>query len=194
MELVHRLDRDTSGALLVAKKRSALRRLHVDLREGTVEKRYLALLKGRWRGGERTVRASLEKNVVSSGERVVRARAGGKPSETRFIPLQRSADATVCEALPLTGRTHQIRVHAADIGHPLAGDVKYGDREFNKRMRQLGLGRMFLHAHLIGFSSPDTGRWVEVSAPLDEHLARALEALGLRLPRKLQSAAEIVTS
>lgn len=185
LELVHRLDRDTSGALLVAKKRSALRRLHADLREGKVDKRYLALVRGRWLGGERTVRTALEKNVVRSGERVVRARAGGKPSETRFVPLERAADATLCEALPLTGRTHQIRVHAAEIGHPVAGDVKYGDREFNKHMRKCGLARMFLHAHLLGFTSPASGRWIQVSAPLDEDLVQALESLGLRVPRAL---------
>ncbi len=182
LELVHRLDRDTSGALLVAKKRSALRALHADLREGRVEKRYLALVRGRWRGGERRARSALEKNVVRSGERVVRARAGGKSAETRFIPLDRCPVATLCEALPITGRTHQIRVHAADLGHPLAGDVKYGDREFNKTMRDAGLGRMFLHAHLIGFTSPSSGKWVQVSAPLDENLVEVLEALGLDQP------------
>ncbi len=183
LELVHRLDRDTSGALLVAKKRSALRALHADLREGRVEKRYLALVRGRWRGGERRARSALEKNVVRSGERVVGVRAGGKASETRFIPLDRSPVATLCEALPITGRTHQIRVHAADLGHPLAGDVKYGDREFNKTMRDAGLDRMFLHAHLIGFTSPASGKWIQVSAPLDENLVAVLEALGLDQPR-----------
>ncbi len=183
LELVHRLDRDTSGALLVAKRRSALRRLHADLRDGKMEKRYLALVKGHWPRGERSVRTALEKNVVRSGERVVKARAGGKASETRFIPLDRSAEATLCEALPLTGRTHQIRVHAAEIGHPLAGDAKYGDRNFNKRMRNFGLVRMFLHAHLIGFKSPTNGRWIRVSAPLDEDLVQALDSLGLQPPR-----------
>ncbi len=183
LELVHRLDRDTSGALLVAKRRSVLRQLHADLRAGKIEKRYLALVRGRWRGGERSVRTALEKNVVRSGERVVRARAGGKPSQTLFLPLDRGLDATLCEALPLTGRTHQIRVHAAEIGHPLAGDGKYGDREFNKQIRNYGLGRMFLHAHLIGFTSPLTGRWVQVDAPLDENLVQVLESLGLRVPR-----------
>ncbi|HSS65632.1 MAG TPA: 23S rRNA pseudouridine(955/2504/2580) synthase RluC [Gammaproteobacteria bacterium] len=189
LELIHRLDRDTSGALLVAKKRSALRRLHADLRNGRVEKRYLALVRGRWRGGDRTVRTPLEKNVVRSGERMVRARAAGKPSETRFAPLDRSADATLCEALPLTGRTHQIRVHAAGIGHPLAGDVKYGDREFNKRMRKAGLSRMFLHAHLLGFTSPINGRRIRVAAPLDENLIQTLEILGLSAPRPSAGAA-----
>lgn len=183
LELVHRLDRDTSGALLVAKKRSALRQLHSDLRNGKVEKRYLALLMGRWRGGPRNVCAALEKNVARSGERVVQSRSGGKPSETRFVPLDRGPEATLCEVLPLTGRTHQIRVHAADIGHPLAGDPKYGDREFNKRMRNLGLSRLFLHAHLIGFTSPVTGQRVRVRAPLEETLVQALASLGLSLSR-----------
>jgi 23S rRNA pseudouridine955/2504/2580 synthase len=181
LELVHRLDRDTSGALLVAKRRSALRRLHEDLRLGKVEKRYLALVAGRWRGGGRTVRTALEKNVVRSGERVVRAGVGGKPSETRFEPLDRGSASTLCEALPLTGRTHQIRVHAAEIGHPVAGDLKYGDREFNRRMRELGLRRMFLHAHRLGFTSPRSGQWIQVSAPLDPDLVQVLESLGLRL-------------
>jgi 23S rRNA pseudouridine955/2504/2580 synthase len=183
LELVHRLDRDTSGALLVAKSRNILRRLHADLRAGKVEKRYLALVRGRWRGGERCVRTALEKNVVRSGERMVRAQTGGKPSQTIFLPLDRSPDATLCEALPLTGRTHQIRVHASEIGHPLAGDGKYGDREFNKQIRSYGLGRMFLHAYLIGFASPLTGRRVQVAAPLDEKLVQVLESLGLRVPR-----------
>jgi 23S rRNA pseudouridine955/2504/2580 synthase len=183
LELVHRLDRDTSGALLVAKKRSALRRLHADLRDGKVEKRYLALVRGRWRRGARSVRTALEKNVVRSGERVVRANSGGKPAETRFEPLDRGSESTLCEVLPLTGRTHQIRVHAAEIGHPVAGDVKYGDREFNKRMRKHGLRRMFLHAHVLGFTSPVSGQWIQVAAPLDENLNQALDSLGLRAPR-----------
>ncbi|MDX1514638.1 MAG: RluA family pseudouridine synthase [Gammaproteobacteria bacterium] len=182
LELVHRLDRDTSGVLMVARKRSVLRRLHDDLREGRVEKRYLALLKGRLPERGATVRAPLKKNVVRSGERVVRANADGKPSETRFVVLASCPDATLCEARPATGRTHQIRVHAAELGHPVAGDPKYGDRTFNQAMRELGLRRMFLHASEIGIVSSETNDRLIVRARLDRSLLAVLEALGLEVP------------
>lgn len=176
---------------MVAKKRSVLRRLHAALREGKVEKRYLALVKGRWRGGARTVRTTLKKNLMRSGERVVRVQEGGKASHTRFVPLSRTGQAVLCEALPMTGRTHQIRVHAADIEHPVAGDSKYGEREFNRRMRALGLNRMFLHAHAIAFDNPLTGRKLTVTAPLDETLLRVLDALGLDAPAPVSTPAGV---
>ncbi len=178
LELVHRLDRDTSGCLLVAKKRSALRLLHTALREGAVEKHYLALLAGRWSGGERRVRLALEKNVLQSGERRVRAAEAGKPAETLFKPLQVFKDATLVDVSIMTGRTHQIRVHAAHLKHPVAGDDKYGDRQANRSFRSLGLKRMFLHARSLGFTHPLTGEALRVNAPLDDNLKSVLELLG----------------
>ncbi|MDE2235221.1 MAG: 23S rRNA pseudouridine(955/2504/2580) synthase RluC [Gammaproteobacteria bacterium] len=177
LELVHRLDRDTSGCLLVAKKRSALRMLHAAMREGRVEKRYLALLAGAWSGGERIVRLALEKNVLQSGERRVRVAAAGKRAETRFNPLQTFKNAALVEATILTGRTHQIRVHAAHLLHPVSGDDKYGDRQVNKEMRRIGLKRMFLHAFSLGFAHPGTGETLLISAPLDDNLEQVLANL-----------------
>lgn len=181
LELVHRLDRDTSGALMVAKKRGVLKQLHAELRDGRVDKRYLALLRGSWRNGTKSVRTPLKKNVVRSGERVVRADPAGKPAQTKFLPVDTCSDATLCGVFPTTGRTHQIRVHAAEIGHHVAGDPKYGNRDFNRLMRQRGLHRMFLHATRIAFSSPATERQIRIVAPLDEHLLGVLENLGLRI-------------
>ena len=180
LELVHRLDRDTSGALIVAKKRSVLKHLHAELRDGRMDKRYLALLRGSWRNGMKVVRTPLKKNVVRSGERVVRADPAGKSAETKFLRVDACSDASLCEAIPTTGRTHQIRVHAAEIGHHVAGDPKYGNREFNRLMRQRGLHRMFLHASQIAFSSLATERQIRIVAPLDEDLLGLLENLGLR--------------
>jgi 23S rRNA pseudouridine955/2504/2580 synthase len=177
LELVHRLDRDTSGCLLIARKRSALRAMHAALREGQVDKRYLALLADDWRGGERRVRLALEKNVLQSGERRVRVAEQGKQAESHFRPLQKFRDAVLFEVAILTGRTHQIRVHAAHLGHPVLGDDKYGDREANKHFRALGLKRMFLHANSLSFAHPATGEPLLISAPLDENLRMILERL-----------------
>jgi 23S rRNA pseudouridine955/2504/2580 synthase len=176
LELVHRLDRETSGCVMIAKKRSMLRHLHEALREGGVSKTYLALAQGRWPKRLQRVDAALEKNVVSSGERVVRAEAGGKASETRFRVLRSFRDATLVEAMPVTGRTHQIRVHAQVAGHPLAGDEKYGDRDFNRQMRAAGLRRLFLHAFRLEFDGPD-GQHRCIEAPLRPDLAGFLERL-----------------
>lgn len=177
LELVHRLDRDTSGCLIIAKKRSALRHIHELLREDGMDKRYLALLQGEWRGGERRVTAPLRKNVLQSGERVVRVVDDGKPSQTLFRPLRRWAGATLVEARPLTGRTHQIRVHAAHLKQPIAGDDKYGNSEFNRAMQDKGLRRLFLHAAGLRFTTA-AGRSIEVTAPLDPPLQQVLDALG----------------
>lgn len=177
LELVHRLDRETSGCLVIAKKRSALRALHAAIREGRIEKRYLALLAGRWQGGERVVDAALEKNQLQGGERMVRVVVAGKAAESRFRPLSRFSQATLVEVTIPTGRTHQIRVHAAHIGHPVAGDDKYGEREANKRFRALGLKRMFLHAHALSFAHPVSGEPVAASAPLDAGLRGVLDRL-----------------
>lgn len=177
LELVHRLDRETSGCLLIAKKRSELRRLHELLRAGRVEKRYLALVLGRWQTGERRVDAPLRKNQLRGGERIVTVTAEGKAADTLFRPLDIRTRASLMEIALGTGRTHQIRVHSAHVGHPLAGDEKYGDGEFNRQMRGLGLKRLFLHAHSIAYGDPDNGRDIHVSSPLPEELRAVLDRL-----------------
>ncbi|MDX1432428.1 MAG: RluA family pseudouridine synthase [Gammaproteobacteria bacterium] len=179
LELVHRLDRDTSGCLMVAKRRAVLTGLHAQLRRGEVEKRYSLLVAGRWRGGARTVQAPLRKNVARSGERVVTLDEHGRQARTRFRPLAVSARASLLEAVALTGRTHQIRVHAASLGHFPAGDAKYGDRAFNRELRALGLRRLFLHAESLRFANPRDGAVVEVAAPLPDDLRAVLAELGL---------------
>ena len=177
LELAHRLDRETSGCLLLAKSRPALIALHRMLRDGKMEKRYLALVAGTWRGGARAVRASLEKNRPRSGERMVEVSEDGKESASRFIPHQRFGSATLMEIQLLTGRTHQARVHAAHLGHPIAGDDKYGDREFNRRLHKLGLRRLFLHAQRLRFMHPLTGYTMDIEAPLPDELSTLLERL-----------------
>ena len=176
MELVHRLDRETSGCLMIARRRSALRDLHRQLREGRVSKHYLALVRGAV-DGPRRVDAPLRKNQIQGGERIVRVQSDGKPAATLFRPVSRHGPATLVEAVLETGRTHQIRVHAAHMGHPLAGDGKYGDAVFNRSMRAHGLRRMFLHAHMLEFADPASGEPVNVSAPLDDELKAVLESL-----------------
>lgn len=174
LELVHRLDRETSGCIIVAKKRSALRGLHALLRESKIEKRYLALLAGHWSGGKKLVEAPLLKNQLQSGERLVKINQEGKAAVTEFVPRKKFTNATLAEARPYTGRTHQIRVHAKYIGHPLAGDTKYGDHEFNKAMHAIGLRRLFLHAASLRFQLPNSEKAVEVSADLDSDLTNLL--------------------
>ncbi len=151
LELVHRLDRDTSGCIMVAKKRSALLTLHEALRGDGIDKRYLALATGAWPRQRTRIEAPLEKNTLRSGERVVRVSTNGKPAVTEFAVLESFSIATLMEVAPITGRTHQIRVHAQYAGHPLAGDDKYGDNTVNARFRELGLRRLFLHAHSLSF-------------------------------------------
>ena len=177
MELVHRLDRDTSGCLLVAKRRGVLSSLHEALRCGRVHKRYLALVRGRFGSGSRRCEAPLLRTERRTGERVARVHAQGKPSVTEFAAVRSGDVASLVAALPRTGRTHQIRVHAADLHLPLAGDEKYGDREFNRRMRSFGLKRLFLHAASIAVPTAQ-GRQ-EFEAPLDPELVAVLESLGL---------------
>lgn len=180
LELVHRLDRDTSGCLMVAKRRPVLTGLHAAFRHGKVRKRYSVLLEGHWRGGAREVETGLRRNVLRSGERLVRVDASGKRGRTRFVPRARGKQASLMEALPFTGRTHQIRVHAACAGHPVAGDAKYGVRDFNQRMREHGLRRLFLHAASLDFDNPGDGARVHVQAPLPPELLAVLASLGLR--------------
>ena len=177
LELVHRLDRDTSGCLLLAKKRSGLRELHELMREGRVEKRYLALLAGRWRRDNQLVDMPLLKNGISGGERIVRVDPRGKPARTHFSVIRRWPGYMLVEVLLETGRTHQIRVHAAHLGTPICGDDKYGDAEVNERLKPLGLKRLFLHAIGIAFQRPSTTRRQEFSAPLDEELDQVLQRL-----------------
>jgi 23S rRNA pseudouridine955/2504/2580 synthase len=178
LELVHRLDRETSGCLLVARRRSSLRALHALLREGRVEKRYLALLAGQWPHGKARVDVPLKTRQLQGGERIVRAQAGGKEAVSVFAPIEfYGKRATLVEVDLKTGRTHQIRVHALHSGHPVAGDQKYGDRAFNQEMRGLGLERMFLHATAISFTWPETERQVDLSVPLDVELKAVLDRL-----------------
>ncbi len=166
LELVHRLDRDTSGCLVLAKTRPALTRLHAQFRrERAVEKTYRAVLAGRWQGGERMVDAPLRKNTLQGGERMVCVDREGKPAQSLFSPLDYFRRATYAEIKLYTGRTHQIRVHAAHVGHPLAGDPKYGDKSFNQYLKNNNLRRMFLHAYKLVFS---LDRNYEIIAPLDE--------------------------
>lgn len=181
LELVHRLDRETSGCLILAKKRSALRQLHELLREGQVEKRYLALLKGAWSQGTQRIEIALRKNVLRSGERMVNVSEEGKTAISTFRPLSVGKMASLMEIHIETGRTHQIRVHAAHLGHPIAGDDKYGDKEFNQEMRELGLSRLFLHARSLAFTLAEPHKSIAVNAPLDDELTLVLDKLGLHL-------------
>jgi 23S rRNA pseudouridine955/2504/2580 synthase len=177
IELAHRLDRETSGCLIVAKRRSAVRVLHEAFREGKVEKRYQALLAHPWVGEEQAVDLPLEKNLLQGGERMVKVSTTGKEAQSLFRPLRKFADSAFMEIRIFTGRTHQIRVHAAHIGHPVAGDEKYGDREANKRFKAAGLARMFLHAAELAFDHPETGERLSLKAPLDEELETLLQTL-----------------
>jgi 23S rRNA pseudouridine955/2504/2580 synthase len=177
LELVHRLDRETSGCILVAKKRSALRHLHEQLRMGHMDKQYLALVRGQWPDHRRKVKAALQKNILQSGERMVNADEDGKPSETLFSVKRRFSEATLVCASPVTGRTHQIRVHCQFAGHVIAGDPKYGDTSFNTSMAAVGLKRLFLHAHRLTFAHPENDREVTIEAPLSSELVSVLGKL-----------------
>jgi 23S rRNA pseudouridine955/2504/2580 synthase len=177
LELAHRLDRETSGVLLLAKSRKALMSLHTQLRERHTEKHYLALLCGRLRK-TREINAALRKNTLQSGERVVRVDAAeGRAALSRFKPLTQFAGATFADVEILTGRTHQIRVHAQHAGLPLAGDAKYGERECNQRMRALGLKRLFLHASELHLRHPISEEPLCFRAPLASDLQRVLDRL-----------------
>jgi 23S rRNA pseudouridine955/2504/2580 synthase len=182
LELVHRLDRDTSGLLVVAKKRSALIELQALLREdhgAGLTKRYLALLTGRLPDGTLTVDAPLHIGLRQGGERHVQVHPQGKPSTSHFRVLERCGGHSYCEARIETGRTHQIRVHAAHLGHPVAGDDKYGAEDVNRRLRdQIGLKRLFLHAASLEFALDGGNAPYLLNAPLAPDLAAALNRLG----------------
>lgn len=173
LELVHRLDRATSGCLLLAKKRSALRRLHELFRTGQVRKIYQALLQGEWHGGMREVSLSLYTEHRKGGERFVRVSEEGKRAVTRFFPEQLFDDGVLARVELLTGRTHQIRVHASAIGHPVAGDERYAPEPW----QPCGLNRLFLHAHRLTFRHPARDEKVSLHAPLDAALLEVLRKL-----------------
>lgn len=165
LELVHRLDRETSGCLVLAKTRTALTQLHEQFRsDDAMEKIYHTILANRWQGGEQIIDAPLMKNQLKGGERVVHVDPAGKMAKSLFTPLDYFAQATYAKVKLFTGRTHQIRVHAAHAGHPVAGDPKYGDNSFNQHLKKLGFKRMFLHAHSIRFK---LDKEYEITAPLD---------------------------
>lgn len=169
LELVHRLDRDTSGCLLIAKKRSALRSLHEQFRSDSIKKTYVALLAGQWARKKLIVNQPLIKNVGKGGERMVVINQNGKESETLFRRLKLFQDSTLVEATPKTGRTHQIRVHAAYLSHPIIGDERYGLYDMNKAFRNRGYKHMFLHAESLQFQHPASGQTITVSVPLPSH-------------------------
>ncbi len=182
LELVHRLDRETSGCLMLAKKRSALVSLHEMLRREhgkSMEKTYLALLRGVWVGKKKKINAPLEVNSRQSGERFVTVSANGKPASSIFVPQRNfpQAGASLVSIKLLTGRTHQARVHALSIDQPIAGDDRYGDRAFNRRMKLEGLKRLFLHASRLRFKHPVDNKEMVIEAPLPEQLAALLEKL-----------------
>jgi 23S rRNA pseudouridine955/2504/2580 synthase len=177
LDLAHRLDRDTSGCLLIAKRRSALVALHAMLREGNVEKCYIALVRGRWRGGRRRISAPLQGDRVKGGERRVTTAAEGRAAESDFDPQGFYGAATLMEVRLHTGRMHQARVHAVFAGHPIAGDDKYGERDFNRELRSVGLRRLFLHAARLRFAHPASGAKIDVVSPLPPELAAVLERL-----------------
>lgn len=178
LELVHRLDRDTSGCIILAKKPSVLKTLHEQIRANQITKTYHLLVKGYWPEKLRRIDAPLQKNQLQSGERMVRVAAEGKTAITEFKVLQRFANATLLEAKLLTGRTHQIRVHALHAGHPIVGDDKYGDKEFNRQLQKLGCKRLFLHAYSLRFTLTEPiAETINVTAPLSNDWLECLKKL-----------------
>jgi 23S rRNA pseudouridine955/2504/2580 synthase len=175
LELAHRLDRDTSGLLMLAKRRPALVRLHAALREGLVRKRYLVLVKGKWRDEKRSVNLPLRKSLTHSGERRVSVDRAGREAVTVFRRAKALSGYTLLSAELLTGRTHQIRVHLAHLGFPILGDDKYGDFELNRAVAKRGLKRMFLHAAELELQHPATGEPLRFSSPLPPELEAFLE-------------------
>lgn len=177
LELVHRLDRETSGCLLFAKTRKSLLAMHESLKDQQMNKDYLLLVDGLWNQDVKRVSVALQKNALSGGERMVQVSEQGKEAVTEFDIVRRYRNATLLRARLLTGRTHQIRVHAAHLGHPILGDVKYGDDEANRRIKMFGLKRLFLHAQAISFAKPGSDRWLNFDAPLPNELSKVLQRL-----------------
>ncbi|MEO8487809.1 MAG: RluA family pseudouridine synthase [Betaproteobacteria bacterium] len=182
LELVHRLDRETSGVLLVAKKRAALVALHEAWREGLVDKRYTVLVRGRWRDAKRVVRLPVHRYTTREGERRVRVEDDGQHAQTTFRRLavwpKHEPPLALLDAELHTGRTHQIRVHLTHLGFPLAGDDKYGDFPWNRVLAKAGLKRMFLHAARLALDHPRTGEKLVLQAPLPADLAAFVASLG----------------
>ena len=177
LELVHRLDRETSGVLLLAKKRSALTGLHEQMREGKSDKRYLTLVLGQWRNAKQHVKLPLHKFSTQDGEKRVMVREDGQPSHTVFALQKSWPDYSLLEAQLKTGRTHQIRVHLSHLDFPIAGDDKYGDFARNKELARKGLKRMFLHAYSITFTNPLTAESMRIVAPLPKELQKFISSL-----------------
>lgn len=182
LELVHRLDRDTSGVLLVAKKRTALTNLHEQMRDGVTDKRYLTLVEGDWKNARQHIKLPLHKYSTADGERRVRVQEGGQESHTVFSLLRRFGEFALLEAELKTGRTHQIRVHLSASGFPIVGDDKYGDFTLNKALQKaegsrIAFKRMFLHAWQIRFTHPETGQPVTLKAALPVECERFLRSL-----------------
>ncbi len=180
LELVHRLDRETSGCLIIAKTRPALTRLHElfrsesNMKNGGIEKIYHAIVVNRWQGGEKIIDVPLKKNQLKGGERIVTVDETGKDAKSLFTPLDYYADATLVKVKLFTGRTHQIRVHAAYEKHPVAGDPKYGDNKFNQHLKKQGFKRMFLHAHTLSF---ELDKKYDITAPFDDSWLKLLQTL-----------------
>jgi 23S rRNA pseudouridine955/2504/2580 synthase len=174
LELVHRLDKETSGCLLIAKKRSVLKLLHELFRGDGIQKTYLALLVGQFQRKKQLVEVPLLKNVAQGGERMVVVSQAGKSAETLFTRLKQFQDVTLVHAAPKTGRTHQIRVHAAWLGHPIVADDRYGDDDINKVFKKRGYKRLFLHAEQLQFAHPASGALLHFTAPLPEDLQELL--------------------
>lgn len=183
LELVHRLDRDTSGLLLLAKKRSALTSLHEQMRDGDTDKRYLTMVAGDWKNARQHIKLPLHKYSTADGERRVAVQADGQASHTVFTLLKKFKDFALLEAELKTGRTHQIRVHTSASGFPILGDDKYGDFALNKALQKAtdergALKRMFLHAYQITFTHPESGKIMTLKAPLAPECERFLLSLG----------------
>ena len=183
LSLVHRLDRETSGCLVLAKKRSALRELHARFRDGAVEKNYLALVAGDWQFGDWLIDKPLLVNHRKSGERHVVISGAGKEARTEVHLSRTFGRFSLVQCLPQTGRTHQLRVHLADAGHPIAGDDRYGSADANREARRFGLKRLFLHAQSIAFPD-DSGNELHFTAPLADDLERVLKALDAKGGRR----------
>ena len=172
LELAHRLDRDTSGLLVLAKKRSALVELHRMLREGEVEKVYVAVVRGVLGKKEFEIRESLHKHVTAKGERRVSVKEDGQPAITKVRLLKKSRDFSLVQLRLMTGRTHQIRVHLAHAGHPVLGDDKYGDFELNRALARQGVKRLFLHARRLAFKHPIDSKAISLESPLPDDMLR----------------------
>ena len=177
LELAHRLDRETSGLLIIAKKRSALTALHDMMREGRMEKRYLTLVPGRWNNPLQHIKVPLFKYLTPDGERRVRVSEEGKPSHSIVRLVRRWPRFSLLEVELKTGRTHQIRVHLAHLGFPLCGDDKYGDFALNKKLEGEGLKRMFLHAASLRFRHPLSGEELALNSPLPDDLQAFIDHL-----------------